>query len=106
MQETCRLGRFQVLFFSFLLTAEVYAELFLFPIICAVPSLHRRERQYSSLRTPVPCAPAAACTAGGAVSAAGAFPGLPVPDHAPDRKAYCQHQDCDNHKINEIGCKP
>ena len=29
MQETCRLGRFQVLFFSFLLTAEAYAELFL-----------------------------------------------------------------------------
>ena len=50
MQETCRLGRFQVLFFSFLLTAEVYAELFLFPIICAVPSLHRRERQCSFLR--------------------------------------------------------
>ena len=100
MQETCRLGRFQVLFFSFLLTAEVYAELFLFRLFV-------RFLLYTAGNgSTVPCAPAAACTARGAVSATGAFPGLSVPDHAPDRKAYCQHQDCNNHKINEIGCKP
>ena len=54
----------------------------------------------------VSCAPAAAGTTGGTVSAAGAFSGLPVPDHTPDRKAYCQHQDRNNHKIDEIACKP
>ena len=100
MQETCRSGRFQILFFSFLLAAEAYAERFLFR------SFMRLLLHTAGNGSAVPCAPAAACTAGGAVSAAGAFPGLPVPDHAPDRKAYCQHQDCDNHKINEIGCKP
>ena len=100
MQETCRSGRFQILFFSFLLAAEAYAERFLFR------SFMRLLLHTAGNGSAVPCAPAAACTAGGAVSAAGAFPCLPVADHAPDRKTYCQHQDRDNHKINEIGCKP
>ena len=100
MQETCRSGRFQILFFSFLLAAEAYAERFLFR------SFMRLLLHTAGNGSAVPCAPAAACTAGGAVSAAGASSGLPVPDDAPDRKTYCQHQDRDNHKINEIGCKP
>ena len=51
-------------------------------------------------------AASAACAAACTVAAAGALARFPVTDHAADEQPHDQHDDCDQHDIDEIGRKP